>query len=439
LHGKRVNQDLGRLSGVASEIWPDSPISRRVSVTLQCGENQLAIFIEATPVSALLTPATVLLLPIALTLCIRWVVLQSQEGRQKTVWATYRSFAQLILAATVAGWWVIWSMHGRAGLDSIIIARWPGAAKTSVAETLLFWLPPTVSLGIFLLLCYAYDQGIFRLKWTIANAFRQAWWRLVSFVIPLLLVAAGFEAILQRKVRGIAWLLVAGVVSKVGTGFLRRSQGMKFNKLKSGELRNRALSMASRMGVTLDRVYVVPAGKGHLTNAYGISNAIALTDNLGKYLTKTQLEFVMAHELAHVKLKHVRKYFLLGVAVFSITGVLLFWFSQRALPLRPLLQLVAMIGPLVTLYYCSRRFEYSADEEAVDFTGDPETAIWALANLRQSSELPAAYDRLTELFATHPTLAHRVHAIANDGRIPADRLTDILKEAGILLSAAQIR
>jgi len=39
--------------------------------------------------------------------------------------------------------------------------------------------------------------------------------------------------------------------------------------------------------------------------------------------------------------------------------------------------------------------------------------------------------RLTELFATHPTLAHRAHAIANDGRIPADRLTDILKEAGI--------
>jgi Zn-dependent protease with chaperone function len=193
------------------------------------------------------------------------------------------------------------------------------------------------------------------------------------------------------------------------------------------------------MGVTLDSVYVVPAGKGHLTNAYGMSNAIALTDNLGKYLTKTQLEFVMAHELAHVKLKHVRKYYLLAYSVFSITALLLFSFPQRTLALRPLLQFVAMIGPLVALYYCSRRFEYSADGEAVDFTGDPETAIWALANLRQSTELPAAYGRLTELFATHPTLAHRAHAIANDGRIPADRLTDILKEAGIPLCPAQSR
>jgi Zn-dependent protease with chaperone function len=261
----------------------------------------------------------------------------------------------------------------------------------------------------------------------------------VSFVIPLLLVAAGFDIILDRKIRAIAWLLAAGVVSRVGTGFLRRAQGIKFNKLKSGELRNRALSMASRMGVTLDSVYVVPAGKGHLTNAYGMSNAIALTDNLGKYLTKTQLEFVMAHELAHVKLKHVRKYYLLAYSVFSITALLLFSFPQRTLALRPLLQFVAMIGPLVALYYCSRRFEYSADGEAVDFTGDPETAIWALANLRQSTELPAAYGRLTELFATHPTLAHRAHAIANDGRIPADRLTDILKEAGIPLCPAQSR
>ena len=392
------------------------------------------MLIEARPVSPLLVPAAVLLLPIVLTLCIRWAVLQSHEGRQKTVWAAYRSFGRFILATTVAGWWVIWSMHGRSGLDSTIIARWAGAANTSAAETLLFWAPPTVSLGIFLLLCYTFDQNIFRLKWTSTNAVRQAWWRLVSFVIPLLLVAAGFDTILDRKIRGIAWLLAAGVVSKVGTGFLRRAQGMKFNKLKSGELRNRALSMARRMGVTLDRVYVVPAGKGHLTNAYGMSNAIALTDNLGKYLTKTQLEFVMAHELAHVKLKHVRKYFLLALAVFLITALLLFSFPQRTLPLRPLLQFVAMIGPLVALYYCSRRFEYSVDGEAVDFTGDPETAIWALANLRQSSDLPAAYGRLTELFATHPTLAHRAHAIANDGRIPADGLTDILKEAGITAS-----
>jgi len=65
-----------------------------------------------------------------------------------------------------------------------------------------------------------------------------------------------------------------GIFSQVGTGFLRRAEGMKFNRLKSGELRNRALKMADHMGVTISRVYIVPAGKGHLMNAYGLSNAI---------------------------------------------------------------------------------------------------------------------------------------------------------------------
>ena len=173
-----------------------------------------------------------------------------------------------------------WDVRGRPNLKSIIVSRWPDMGNTSVAESLLFWVPPTVSLGIFLLLCYMIETRIFGLQWTITNAFRQAWWKLVSFVIPLLLV---------------------------------------------------------------------PAGKGHLTNAYGMSNAIALTDNLGKYLTKAQLEFVVAHELAHVKLKHVRKHSLLMFAVFSITALLLFSFPQRALPFRPLIQLIAMIGPLVVI------------------------------------------------------------------------------------------
>ncbi len=69
----------------------------------------------------------------------------------------------------------------------------------------------------------------------------------VSFVIPLLMVAVGFGLILDKKLGGTAWLLVAGVVSKIGTIFLRRAEGMKFNALRSGEYRNRALRIARGM------------------------------------------------------------------------------------------------------------------------------------------------------------------------------------------------
>jgi len=190
------------------------------------------------------------------------------------------------------------------------------------------------------------------------------------------------------------------------------------------------------MEVTLRRVFVVPAGKGHLTNAYGMSNAIALTDSLGQHLNDRQMDFVVAHEVAHVKLKHGRKDLLLVVTIFTITALSLFLVSLQAKNLHPLFQLLAIFGPLITLYYCSHRFEYSADREAIEFTDAPEIAVQALAKLHQSRELPAASDAFTELFMTHPTFAHRVGAIVNDGRIPAGRLALILEEAGMTVAAA---
>jgi Zn-dependent protease with chaperone function len=392
--------------------------------------SQLAILIGMRGVNVWVLPAAVLLLPIVLTVFLRQAALiQSVEAQRKRVWATYRGFGRFILAMTVASWWVMEDLHSRDDLVSIIIARWPRALETSSVEATLFWLPPTLSLGVFLFLCYTVDKTMLRLKWTTAETLRQVWWRLASFVIPLLMVAAGFDDLLDRKIRGIAWLLFAGVIARIGAVFLMSALGTKFNRLKSGELRNRALSVAQRMGVTLARVYVVPAGKGHLTNAYGMSNSIALTDNLGKYLTKAQKEFVIAHEVAHVKLKHGRKQLLLVSSIYCITSLFLFFISPQSSAVRPVIKLLAIIGPLVVLYFVSRSFEYSADGEAVEFTGDAETAIWAMVNLHDNRELPAAEDRFTELFTTHPTLEHRIQAIADCGRMPDARLIDILAKA----------
>jgi Zn-dependent protease with chaperone function len=132
--------------------------------------------------------------------------------------------------------------------------------------------------------------------------------------------------------------------------------------------------------------------------------------------------------VAHVKLKHGRMHMLLAVTIFAVTAIWLFLLPLQTKDFRPLLQVVAIMGPLIALYYCSRRFEYSADREAIEFTDDSETAIRALAKLHQVRELPAASDVFTELFMTHPTFVHRVSAVVNNGQISADRLTCILEE-----------
>lgn len=400
--------------------------------------NELATLAAGRLVSPLLVPSTILLLPIAVTFGFRWAVLRDGEGGHGIIWAAYRGFGRFIMAITVACWWLIWDLRGPSELAPMLVRTWPGTLDASSAQAFLFGMPPFLSLGTFLILCYTVDRALLKLRWTFIHLVRRAWWRLLSFVIPLLMVAAGFDNIFERRVAAsIGWHLSAGVVSKIGTGFLRSAEGMKFNKLKSGELRNRALRMASRMGITLGRVYMVPAGKGHLTNAYSMSNAIGLTDNLGRYLTKAQVDYVIAHELAHVKLKHGRKHFLLVIAVFSIMTLLLFRLSPHALLFRPLLQLAVILGPLLAIYYSSRRFEHSADGEAVKFTGDPETAIRALVNLHHVHEVPFRCDRFTELFMTHPAPARRIEAIANLGQIRAERLSDILKDEKVPKAAAQ--
>jgi Zn-dependent protease with chaperone function len=259
-----------------------------------------------------LAPCAILLLPIALTLLFWLHALRAHDANRRTVWADYRGFSRFILTATVAGWWVEWDFRGRFELPPILVRNWLGTLGTFSAEILLFWVAPMASLAIFLFSCYAMDRSLLKQSWLLFEMARRTWWRLASFVIPLQMVAAGFTAIFEGRISGAAWHLSAGVVSKIGTGFLRRAEGMKFNLLKSGELRNRAFRMAGQMGVTIARVYMVPAGKGHLTNAYGMSNAVGLTDDLGKYLNKAQLDSVIAHELAHVKLRHARKQFVTG-------------------------------------------------------------------------------------------------------------------------------
>jgi hypothetical protein len=54
-----------------------------------------------------------------------------------------------------------------------------------------------------------------------------------------------------------------------------------------------------------------------------------------------------------------------------------------------------------------------------------------LVNLHQVHEIHPQYPSCAELFMTHPTLTHRVMAIAKNAQIPAKNLGRILGRAGI--------
>jgi Zn-dependent protease with chaperone function len=173
-------------------------------------------------------------------------------------------------------------------------------------------------------------------------------------------------------------------------------------------------------GIALKRGYVVPAGRGHLTNAYGLSESIAVTDNYGKFLDRAELDFVIGHELGHVKGKHGRKKLLIMTTVFAALAAICFFFPPALIRFRPLLDFLLLLIPMLTFYFFSRRFEYAADKSSVEFTHDAKAAVPALDNLYNFTEAPSRCNRITEFFLTHPALEHRAAAIGGIGRAPAE-------------------
>ena len=172
--------------------------------------------ISADPVFLL---GAILLLPIILTSCFRHLAFRAHEEARKEAWAAYRKSARLKVLVTVACWWVTWCWRGRSELISIVGEKFPGTFETHFAQSQLFWVPVTAGMWIFLFQCYTVDKAILRLKWTVTDTLGHAWWTVVKFVIPLLMVAAGFDSILDGRIRGFVWLVAAGIVAKIGTVF----------------------------------------------------------------------------------------------------------------------------------------------------------------------------------------------------------------------------
>jgi Zn-dependent protease with chaperone function len=181
------------------------------------------------------------------------------------------------------------------------------------------------------------------------------------------------------------------------------------------------------MGVKLERVYVVPSGRGHLTNAFAGGASIFLTDNLGKELDKREIDSVIAHELGHLVSGHARKKFLQTMAIYAMTILLLFVFRRSLTQIRPMLEVLVVFGPLATFYFFSRKHEFEADRKEVEFTGDPERAIRALAGIYALSAAPIRYSRFAEIFSTHPSFERRARAMARWGEMPAERVSEILR------------
>ncbi len=205
----------------------------------------------------------------------------------------------------------------------------------------------------------------------------------------------------------------------------------KVKPIEDEELKERIKTLAKDAGLKVQDVYSFDMSKNtKKANAaftgLGKTKRIILGDTLLSSYSKDEIETVIAHELGHYKKKHIVKNILYGTVnsfvLFFVISVLykstIPWFgfsSINEIAALPLLTLWAMLIGLIQTpigNMLSRKFEYEADQYAVESTRKPNSFIQTLNKLTEQNLGDKEPHPFVEwFFYSHPSIKKRISAI----------------------------
>ena len=370
--------------------------------------------------------------PVLLALWLRRRALRAQIDDNSSIWFSYIRYQQWILTGSLVLWWA--AAESARLNDLLRFLLQSDASKLTwfltIASTLFTWIPPGLVCFICVLISHPVQEKLRGLRWTRKELALQSVYSLTSTLLPLALIIIGLDTIARGEYRVMVLFFAAAIIVKMVAQLkLVNLLGMQPQALTVGELRDAAFAMAARLNVKLQQIYVIPAGKGQMANAFArTGNSIGFTDYLLHRMTQREVNYVLAHELTHLRLKHLQK-----LAFAIIGGITLGTFVrtfEAGLWDSTVLQWSSMIliASLFT-YFWSRRFEFSADAGAVEATADPEAAISALHKLASLNMHPLHWSKWSEKWLTHPSTLRRAQAIAKKASIPFERFPEIARAA----------
>ncbi len=210
----------------------------------------------------------------------------------------------------------------------------------------------------------------------------------------------------------------------------------RFTPLADSELLQRIQALLGRTGFHTSGVYTMDGSRRSAHgNAYftglGSAKRIVFFDTLLERLQPLEIEAVLAHELGHFRLRHVRKRLLLGFAASLLVLFALSWLTQRAwfyqgLGVQPLLQshndgvaivLFILVMPVFTFLLAplasllSRHHEFAADEFAARHAS-PGALIAALIKLYKDNATTLTPDPIHSTFYnSHPPASVRIERL----------------------------
>lgn len=233
------------------------------------------------------------------------------------------------------------------------------------------------------------------------------WWWLVSFIF---LTAFQFALV---------WLYPTVIAPLFN----------KFKPLEETELKSGIENLVGRAGFNAKEVFVMDASKrSSHGNAYftgfGKNKRVVFFDTLLKGLSSGEVLAILAHELGHMKLKHIPKSMVTSI-VLSFIGFWAMgqlansnWFYSghfmRVISPAALFLLFSQAIPVYTFWFqplsswISRKREFEADEYAAGET-DPNDLVTGLLKLYKENASPVVTDKIySGFYHSHPPALERI-------------------------------
>ena len=213
----------------------------------------------------------------------------------------------------------------------------------------------------------------------------------------------------------------------------------RFSPLEDQALRRRIEALLTRCGFASKGVFVVDnSRRSSHGNAYftgiGRHKRIVFFDTLLERLAHPEVEAVLAHELGHFRLKHVRQRLLLSIALTFVGLAVLGWLTGQAgfyaalgVPVpstHAALLLFVLVVPVFSFFITplaslwSRRHEFEADAFATRHASAAELAT-ALVKLHRDNASTLTPDPVYAAFYySHPPPLARIARLRASGAAP---------------------
>ena len=224
------------------------------------------------------------------------------------------------------------------------------------------------------------------------------------------------------------WLVVTLLITWAWPAFIAPLFN-KFSPLEDTSLKGRIEALLERCGFRSSGVFVVDGSRRSAHgNAYftgiGRHKRIVFFDTLLKQLASPEIEAVLAHELGHFRLRHVRQRLLVSFVTMLVGFALLGWLAGKPGFYRALgvptpsthaaLILFALVVPVALFFTTplgslwSRRHEFAADRFASQHASARELASALVKLYRENASTLTPDPVYTAFYYSHPPALERI-------------------------------